>query len=199
MTEFHRASDIELLVKGMINHIREKIENPALINSRFVFEEVLFMDVNFHRLNLTKGGTYLPLPKFIERKKAIINPQNQDNECFKWSVIATLHNSDIKCNNNRVSNLRKFESKYDWSDLSFPTSLKDIKKFEFRNSIAINVLGIEEKEIYLCRKGTLGEDYKVVNLLLISEGDKWHYTAIKSLSRLLRTSNSKHKSKQHSV
>ena len=33
--------------------------------------------------------------------------------------------------------------------------------------------------------------------MLISEDDKWHYTTIKSLSRLLSTRNSKHKGKQH--
>ena len=147
MTEFHRASDIERLVDLMINQMREQIETPALINCRFVFEEVLFMDVNFHRLNLTRGGTHLPLPKFIERRKAIINPQNRDSECFKWAVTAALHNSEIKCNPERISKLRKFESMYDWSDLSFPTSIKDIKKFEFRNSISINVMGLEDKDI----------------------------------------------------
>ena len=51
MIDFHIASDIESLVDLMINHTREQIKNPFLINSRFVFEEVLFMDVNFHRLN----------------------------------------------------------------------------------------------------------------------------------------------------
>ena len=55
MTDFHKASDIESLVDLMINCMREQIENPLLINSRFVFEEVLFMDVNFHRLNLMRG------------------------------------------------------------------------------------------------------------------------------------------------
>ena len=79
MTDFHKASDIGSLVDLMIDHMRGQIENPLLINSRFVFEEVLFMDVNFHRLNLTRGGTHLPLPKFIEAKRAVINPQNRDN------------------------------------------------------------------------------------------------------------------------
>ena len=138
---------------------------------------------------------HLPLPKFIEAKRAIINPQNQDNECFKWAVLAALHNPEIKCNPERISKLRKFESMYDWSDLSFPTSLKDISKFEFRNSLTINILGLEGRDIYLCRKGTPG--HKLVNLLLVCDGDKWHYTAVKSLSRLLRSSNSKHKAKQH--
>ena len=198
MTEFHRASDIERLVDIMINHTREQIENPSLINSRFVFEEVLFMDVNFYRLNLTRGGTHLPLPKFIERRKAIINPQNQDSECFKWAVIASLHNSQIKCNPERVCKLRKFESLYDWSDICFPTRLKDIKKFEFRNSISVNVMSIEDKDIYICRKGTRSSNCKEVNLLLICDGEsKMHYTAVKSLSRLLSYSNSRHSHKQH--
>ena len=153
------------------------------------------MDFNFHRLNLTRGGTHLLLPKFIEAKRAIINPQNQDNECFKWAVLSALHNPEIKCNPERISKLRKFESMYDWSDLSFPTLLKDISKFEFRNSLTINILGLEGRDIYLCRKGTPG--HKLVNLLLVCDGDKWHYTAVKSLSRLLRSSNSKHKAKQH--
>ena len=33
--------------------------------------------------------------------------------------------------------------------------------------------------------------------MLISEGNKWHYSAIKSLSRLFSSSNSKHKGKQY--
>ena len=37
----------------------------------------------------------------------------------------------------------------------------------------------------------------MINLLLITDGEKRHYTAIKSLTRLLAISNSKHKRKQH--
>ena len=110
-------------------------------------------------------------------------------------MLTALHNPEIKFNPERISKLRKFESMYGWSDLSFPTSLKDIVKFEFRNSLTINVLGLEGRDTYLCRKGTPG--HKLVNLLLVCYGDKWHYTAVKSLSRFLRSSNSKHKAKQH--
>ena len=54
---------------------------------------------------------------------------------------------------------------------------------------------MEGKDIYICRKGWRHE--REINLMLISEGDKWHYTVIKSLSRLLSSSNSKHKRKQY--
>jgi hypothetical protein len=38
---------------------------------------------------IPKGGSsYLPLPLCIENKKAVINPQNIDEQCFKWVIIA---------------------------------------------------------------------------------------------------------------
>ena len=73
-----------------------QIENPALPNSRFRFDEVPFLDVNFHWLNLTRGSSYLPLPDRLAGKKAIINPPINDEECFKWAVIAALRWTDIK-------------------------------------------------------------------------------------------------------
>ena len=81
MTDFFKGSDFGRLIDGMINHMinymNEQIENPALMNSRFVFDRVLFLDVNFHRLNLTRGSSYIPLPEFIAKKKAVINLQNE--------------------------------------------------------------------------------------------------------------------------
>ena len=64
--------------------MKTQIENPALTNSSFGFDEVLFLDVNFHQLNLTRGSSYIPLPNWIANKKAVINPKNEnDEECFK--------------------------------------------------------------------------------------------------------------------
>ena len=193
MTNVHQGSDLDQIVDEMIAHMKTQIENPALLNSRFRFDEVLFLDINFHQLNLTRGSSYLSLPDWLARKKAIINPQNDDEECFKWAVIAASKWMDIKFNLERMSNLRKFTNNYDWSGLKFPVSTKDISVFEIKNNISVNVLAVEGKDIYICRKTNYRCD-REVNLMLISEGDKWHYTAIK---RLLSSSNSKHKRKQY--
>ena len=48
------------------------------------------MDIDFHRLNLTRGSSYVPLPDWLAKKGAIINPKNSDMECFKWAVIAAM-------------------------------------------------------------------------------------------------------------
>ena len=83
MTSVYRGSDMDQIVDGMIANMKFQIENPALLNSRFVFDEFLYLDNNFHQLNLTRGSSYLPLPDWLARKKAIVNSHNDDEECFK--------------------------------------------------------------------------------------------------------------------
>ena len=150
MTSVCRGSEPDQIVGGMVDNMKFQIENPALLNSRF-FYKFLYLDVNFHQLNLMRGSSYLPLPDWLARKGAIVNPHNSDEECFKWSVI-TAENVGMK-NPQRVSNLRKFTDNYDWSGLEFPFSTKDIRKFETRNNVSVNVLPVEGRDIYIYRKG----------------------------------------------
>ena len=139
----YNLSDMNEIVNEMIAHMKQQIENPALLNSRFVFDEVLHMDVDFHRLNLMRGLSYFPLPDWLAKKKVIINPLNEDQECFKWALIVALRWEDIDRNPQRISKLKKFEANFDWSGIGFLVSFRDIKGFEFRNQISINILAIE--------------------------------------------------------
>ena len=96
ITEIHQGSDLNEIINEMLAHMKTQIENLALTNSRLVFDEVLFLDVNFHRLDLTRGSSYIPLPSWIASKKTVINPKNEnDEECFKWAVTVTLHHEEI--------------------------------------------------------------------------------------------------------
>ena len=130
MIDIFQGSDLNEIVNGMFVHMKTQIKNPALANSRFIFDEVLFMDVNFHRLNLTQGSSYLPLPDWVSRKGGGINPENESvEECFKVAVIAALHYVDIKSHPERISDLRRFENNCDWGGLEFPLSIKGISEF----------------------------------------------------------------------
>ena len=59
MLNIYNLSNMNEIVNAMMG---QQIENPALSDSKFVFDEVICMDVDFHRLNLTRGSSYLPLP-----------------------------------------------------------------------------------------------------------------------------------------
>ena len=193
MTSVYQGSETDQIVDGMIDNMKFQIENPALLNSRFVFDEFVYLDVNSHQLNLTRGSSYLPLPDWLVSKKVIVNPHNDDEKCFKWSVI-TVEKVGMK-DPQRISNLWKLKDNYDWSGLEFPVSIKDIGKFETNNNVSVNVLAVEGKDIYIHRKGQrVGRE---INLLMVSKDGIWHYTAIKSLSRLLSSTNSNTNHKQH--
>ena len=113
MTKINQGSDLNEIVNEMLAHMKMQIENPALANSRFVFDEVLFLNVNFHKLNLTRGISYMPLPSWMASKKAVINPKNEnDEECFKWVVTAALHHKEIKSHPESISNIVGYTNNY---------------------------------------------------------------------------------------
>ena len=79
--------------------------------------------------------------------------------------------------------------------MRYPVSTKNISKFETRNRIGVNLLAVDGRTIYICRKG--GDYEQKVNLMILEEGQKKHCVAIKSLKRLLSMANSKHKESQY--
>ena len=191
----YNLSDMGEIASAMIEHMQQQIENPALGDSKFVFNGVIWMDIDFHRLNLTRGSSYIPLPDWLAKKKAIINPKISDLECFKWAVIAAMRWEEIDRDHQRISKLRRYEDDFDWTGIKFPASFGDIKRFESRNEITINILAFEDKKVYICRKGR--EYDRVADLMLITDHNNKHYVVIKSLRRLLSRQNSKHKDSQH--
>ena len=48
MLNVYSLSDMNEIVNAMIAHMAQQIENPALSDSKFVFDEVVHMDFDFH-------------------------------------------------------------------------------------------------------------------------------------------------------
>ena len=150
---------------------------------------------------LTWGSSYIELPEWLKSKKAVINPQNKDEECFKWTVIGALYHEEIKHHPERISLLWAYENQYNWKGLEFPVSIKKIDKFEKNNpGIAVNVLFSNNKNqnIYTARRSERNvKCKKQVNLLMIVDGEKRHYTAINNISKLLSKLNGKTRRAYH--
>ena len=133
----------------------------------------------------------------------MINPQSKDEKGFKWAVIASLHHGENKYHPVRIILLMPYENQYNWEGLEFPVLIKKIDKFEKNNpDMAANVLfnnkKNQKKSIYTVRSsGRNGKCKKQVNLLMIEDGEKRHYTSIKGISRLLKSLSATHKSAYH--
>ena len=96
-----------------------------------------------------------------------------------------------------ISNLKLFMDQYDWKEIDFPPKQKKYcKKLESNNkSIALNVLYISynTEKIRLVYKSKHNFQHKnQAILLMITDGKKWHYLAVKCLLALLRGITSNH-------
>ena len=80
-----------------------------------------------------------------------------------------------------------------YSDIAFPLDIKDYEKIEVRFQMQVNVFGYENKVYPLCISKKSYD--QTLNLLLITEKDKFHYVFIKDFN-ILMFSRTKHKYKK---
>ena len=184
------GTDESVIYDGSIQTMEERIQNFNQRGSNWRFQRVLFLDAHFTDFIPLRGSTFIPLPRKIASKKAVINIKNDDDQCFKWSVTRALNPVDV--HPERITKELKDQSeRLDWSGLKFPVDLNQIAIFEkFNPSISINVFGFD-KTIYPLQISKTKRP-RIVDLLLISDGGKQHYCLIKSLSRLLSSQLTKH-------
>ena len=83
MTQFFQGSDSNDLTESMLAYIKAQTENPKFPESGFTLDKMMHLYINFHRPALTRGSSYIELPEWIKSKKAVINPKNKGEECFK--------------------------------------------------------------------------------------------------------------------
>ena len=81
---------IEQKYQEFMGRIKGEIENWSLEGSGWEVESIETAYVNVARYQPLRGGTYLPLPANLAKKKAIINVKNRDNQCLKWALKAAL-------------------------------------------------------------------------------------------------------------
>ena len=156
---------------------------------------VLIFYYNFNKTSIYRGGSYIDFPKWLKDKKSTINPKNNDHKCFQYAANLALNFDNINNHPEKISKIRPFIDQYNWKDIDFPATSKDWKKFELNNKVALNILFVPHntKKIQLAYRSKYNFTYnKQIILLMITDGEKWHYLVVNNLSRLLRGITSNH-------
>ena len=131
---------INELFKSFLGRYQENLETK-MRGSSFVFESVDLLYQKLHKISLNRGRSYIDSPDWIKKKKATINPKNEDNECLKYAITVALNHEKIKKDPQRISKIKPFIDNYNWKDIEFPSYSKDWKKFEQNNkTIDLNIL-----------------------------------------------------------
>ena len=101
-------TDVKLILKDMIKEILANLINYQKKGSGWYFKEVISLEIHIVDYKPMKGGSYISLSEFIQKKNAIINIKNKDDKCFLWSVLRYLH--PVQKNGERISDLKKYEN-----------------------------------------------------------------------------------------
>ena len=151
--------------------------------SGWIIDSVTEHNINILRYNSLAGGCFIKSPKKLDHpRKGLINIYNiDDNEWFKWCIVRYLHPADHDLR--RITKADKdFAKMLYFKDIQFPVKVRDIHKIEKKNSIDLIVFGYENKEkhpIYVLEKCC---KEKHIDLLLLGEEGKWHYSLIKDFN-----------------
>uniref|UniRef100_A0A336MAQ8 CSON012963 protein n=1 Tax=Culicoides sonorensis TaxID=179676 RepID=A0A336MAQ8_CULSO len=215
MTELQYTDIIDELLQPLYENLLSQTEDFQENGSGWSLKKILFIELHINKCQPLSVGSYIPLPEWIRKKAACINPKNTDNECFKWALRAyfllkelngpsdeeeiqrsageqrAIHQMLTEMSNEEAE---RIDTTYqmNWGDLEFPINIEtDIKKFlSWNNSISLTIYGISEDQND--PKKIVGPLFKSsvlkqhhIHLLQVQDGINIHFCLVKNVSRLV--------------
>jgi len=208
--ELYAHSNVEGLVDRDFAKLQAEEDSYAGKYSGFALSCIDGLLLGVYEYTPMGGSSYLPLPESIKSREAVVNPKNIDRQCFKWAILAkhVPHG-----NRSRVgANYTREEHRYDFSALSTPTPVSEIKLFKKSNpGTSVNLYGVRNSEKHNNNKNKkknkksstqsvayplhIADEEKPdhFDLLLITgkDGDN-HYAFISNFSRLASPQKNNH-------
>ena len=96
--DFHYDIEINLdgtdereLYDTMVERILEKMATFQREGSPWRLHSIIRLELHTVRYNPLRGETWIPLPKELANKNAIVNMKNKYNKCFLWCVLRALN------------------------------------------------------------------------------------------------------------
>jgi len=142
------GSELDEWLEELVRTLLIKYETMPEKGSNWSLHQIIDFELHISKFIPLRGSSYIPLPSDIGNKKAVINVQNlNDNRCFAYSILGKKL-TEIKPPIKDLQRMSRYTEErmkeYDFTDIHFPTPLKDITMFERRNNVSVNVYGIDE-------------------------------------------------------
>ena len=179
-------------IDNAIEIILELIARWLSEGSGWVFELVLSHNINIVSYFPLRGTSYIKLPEELRHpKKGLINPKNEDNKCFLWCHNRYLN--PLKGNPERITKAdRESVKRLDYTGVTFPVTLSDMKRIEEQNKININVFGYDGEAYPIRISEAKFSDHMELLWITKEEADvkkyqNSHYVLIKDFNRFMHS------------
>jgi hypothetical protein len=177
------TTDVNLT--NLRTNLDSELDRFTNVGSGWTITAILRFTIRIGQYRPMTGSSYIPTPKMLAGKHALVNVFNEDDMCFAWAVLSASHRAHDA---QRVPNYRRYLNLIDLTGIKFPTPINQVGRFEKNNptiSINVYVLGKDEKEIMPKYVTKCGKRQIHIDLLLLTSDDKPHYVWIKNMSALI--------------
>ena len=136
-----KSNNVEIMMGSETDEIIEDLFESFLQK----YQEGLEQSMRGSEFAYDSVDAYIDSPKWLKKKKATINPKNNDDKCFQYALTVAINYEQIKDHPERTSKIKPFIDKYNWKEIDFSSHSKDLKKInqkykKYKKSVAINIL-----------------------------------------------------------
>ena len=105
-TMYTKSRNIEIMMGNETNDIIEEFHGSLLqkykkdlketmTGSEFVRDSDDLLYYHLQKIRLKRVGSYIVSPEWLKNKKATINPENNDDNCFQYALTVALNHQNI--------------------------------------------------------------------------------------------------------
>ena len=91
----------------LLTSLHKKTDDDLVLSQEsniFVYESVEECNIDFHKIDLRRGASFIDNPEWLKNKKATINAQNTNNAyCFMYAIAIALFHEALGNNPGRIS------------------------------------------------------------------------------------------------
>ena len=104
---YTKSCNIEIVMSNETNEVIEKLFESLLQNYWKYLEETMrgsefardsndLLYYKIQKIGLKRGLWYIDSPEWLKNKKAAINPKNNDDNCFQYTLTVALNHQNIE-------------------------------------------------------------------------------------------------------
>ncbi|GET66362.1 uncharacterized protein LOC114518535 [Rhizophagus irregularis DAOM 181602=DAOM 197198] len=112
------STDINGTFNFALARIMQKVEDYVNYGSGWEFYRVEKIFIEISQFQPPTGAEHIPLPKDLATKKGVVNPANDDDKCFQWTILAALH--PVEKNAERISKYKVYVNELNFEGIEFP-------------------------------------------------------------------------------
>ena len=166
------------------------------LNDRIISFENLFHDY-FIKNNtndqmsekpIANNSTFIKTPEWLALKRSLLNPKNNDNKCFQYSITLSLYHEQFGKTYCRIPKIKQYTDNFNWENINFPPQEQDYETYDMNNkSMSLHILQVNEQKISHLYKSEFNKTReKQAILLILADDQKQRHVAVRNFKLFVK-------------